>query len=69
MTKDYEKFPSMLRIKSLSTIFQSYQVSTGSVVNQYLLMCVTPVFLFLNTYKLNLEERHLACGFKCTPRS
>ena len=24
---------------------------------------------FLNSSKLNLEERHLACGFKCTPRN
>ena len=26
-----------------------------------------PFFFFLNRFKLNLEERHLACGFKCTP--
>ena len=24
---------------------------------------------FLNSFKLNLEEWHLACGFKCTPRN
>ena len=28
-----------------------------------------PRFSFLNSFKLNLEERHLACGFKCTPRN
>ena len=28
---------------------------------------MTPVFLFSNSFKLNLEERHLACGFKCRP--
>ena len=28
-----------------------------------------PRFSFLNSYKSNLEERHLACGFKCTPRN
>ena len=32
-------------------------------------LLVTPVFLFLNIFKLTLEERHLACGFKCTPRN
>ena len=38
-----------------------------------LLMCFQslsdPRFSFLNSYKLNLEERHLACGFKCIPRN
>ena len=28
-----------------------------------------PRFSFLNSFRLNLEERHLACGFKCTPRN
>ena len=28
-----------------------------------------PFFLFLNSFKLNLEERHLACAFKCTPHN
>ena len=39
----------------------------------YILMCFQVIsdsrFIFLNSFKLNLEERHLACGFKCTPRN
>ena len=38
-----------------------------------ILMCFQiisdPRFSFLNSFKLNLEEQHLACGFKCTPRN
>ena len=26
-------------------------------------------FFFLNIFKLNLDERHLACGLKCTLRN
>ena len=29
---------------------------------------IDPRFSILNIFKLNLEERRLACGFKCTPR-
>ena len=45
---------------ALMAVIKYYSVSRVSV---------TPVFLFLNTFKLDLEERHLACGFKCTPRN
>ena len=55
------------------------KVGTGGMnINIYTLLVVRlicfqvlsdPVFLFLNSFKLNLEERHLACGFKCTPRN
>ena len=28
-----------------------------------------PRFSFFHSFKLNLDEMHLACGFKCTPRN
>ena len=60
-------------ISSINNNFRTPFWMTIWCMKKNLLMCFQslsdPCFSFLNSLKLNLEERHLACGFKCTPRN
>ena len=57
--------------ETITLIYQSKKFSNKQSYTQ--LMCFQrpsdPRFSFLKSFKLNLEERHFACGFKCTPRN
>ena len=47
---------------------QCREVIFVTVLMYFQVLC-DPRFSFLNSFKLNLEERNLACGFKYTPRN